>query len=122
MTSVSAGDAGQRLQERLTEFTNLCLAGRIPAVSQPVFCGAALCALNTGTPTSMQLRPFKLIDFESLLYCMLCTTISIFCVYSHRENCFYVLIQLLAVKVNKRFIIYVLFLCRDLGVNSRSFA
>jgi hypothetical protein len=46
MTSVSAGDAGQRLQKRLTEFTNLCLAGRVPAVIQPVFCGAALCALN----------------------------------------------------------------------------
>lgn len=46
MTSVSASDAGHRLQERPTEFTNLCLAGRVPAVIQPVFCGAALCALN----------------------------------------------------------------------------
>jgi len=46
MTSASAGDAGQRLLGRLTEFTNLCLAGRVPVVVQPVFCGATLCAVN----------------------------------------------------------------------------
>jgi len=38
--------AGQRLLCRLTELTNLCLAGRVPVVVQPVFCGTALCALN----------------------------------------------------------------------------
>ena len=46
LTSASTGDAGQRLLARLTEFTNLCLSGHVPAVIQPVFCGAALCALN----------------------------------------------------------------------------
>ena len=46
LTNTSTGDAGQRLLCRLTEFTNLCLTGRVPAVIQPVFCGAALCALN----------------------------------------------------------------------------
>jgi hypothetical protein len=46
LTSASAGEAGQRLLYRLTEFTNLCLSGRVPAVVQPVFCGATLCALN----------------------------------------------------------------------------
>jgi len=46
LTSVSAGDAGHRLLKRLTEFSNLCLTGRVPAVVQPVFCGASLCALN----------------------------------------------------------------------------
>ena len=46
LTSASAGDAGQRLLTQLTEFTNLCLTGRVPAVIQPVFCGASLCALN----------------------------------------------------------------------------
>jgi hypothetical protein len=30
----------------MTEFANLCLTGRVPAVIQPVFCGASLCALN----------------------------------------------------------------------------
>jgi hypothetical protein len=44
--SVSSGDAGHCLLTRLTEFTNLCLKGRVPAVVQPVFCGASLCALN----------------------------------------------------------------------------
>lgn len=46
LTSASAGDAGQRLLGRLTDFANLCLAGRVPAAIQPVFCGASLCALN----------------------------------------------------------------------------
>lgn len=46
LTSVSAGEAGQRLLYRLTEFTNLCLSGRVPTVVQPVFCGATLCAIN----------------------------------------------------------------------------
>jgi hypothetical protein len=46
LNSASAGDAGQRLLYRLTDFTNLCLTGRVPVVIQPVFCGAALCALN----------------------------------------------------------------------------
>jgi hypothetical protein len=31
---------------RMTQFANLCLTGRVPAVIQPVFCGASLCALN----------------------------------------------------------------------------
>jgi hypothetical protein len=46
LTSASAGDAGQRLLFSLLEFANLCLTGRVPAIIQPVFCGAALCALN----------------------------------------------------------------------------
>lgn len=46
LTSASAGDAGRRLLTRLTEFSNLCLTGRVPAEIQPVFCGASLCALN----------------------------------------------------------------------------
>ena len=46
LTGASAGEAGQRLLYRLTEFTNLCLSGRVPAVVQPVFCGATLCAIN----------------------------------------------------------------------------
>ena len=46
LTSASMGDAGLRLLARLTEFTNLCLSGYVPAVTQPVFCGAVLCALN----------------------------------------------------------------------------
>jgi len=46
LTSMSAGDAGHRLLTRLTEFTNLCLTGRVPAVIQPVFCGTSLCTLN----------------------------------------------------------------------------
>ena len=46
LTSASAGDAGRRLLARLTEFTNLCLTGHVPAVIQPTFCGASLCALN----------------------------------------------------------------------------
>ena len=46
LTSASAGDAGHRLLRQLTEFANLCLTGRVPAVVQPVFCGASLCALN----------------------------------------------------------------------------
>jgi hypothetical protein len=45
MVSVSAGEAGQRLLGHLTEFTNFCLAGRVPVVIQPVFCEASLCAL-----------------------------------------------------------------------------
>ena len=42
LTSASAGDAGQRLLTRLTDFANLCLSGRVPAGIQPVFCGASL--------------------------------------------------------------------------------
>jgi len=45
LTSASAGDAGQRLLCRLTDFY-LCLAGHVPVIVQPVFCGATLCALN----------------------------------------------------------------------------
>ena len=52
LTSTSAGDAGQRLLCRLTEFINLCLTGRVPADIQPIFCGAALCALNKKTAAS----------------------------------------------------------------------
>jgi len=37
LTSASAGEASQRLLCRLTEFTNLCLAGRVPIVVRPVF-------------------------------------------------------------------------------------
>jgi hypothetical protein len=44
--SASAGDTGHRLQMRMIEFGNLCLTGRVPAIIQPVFCGASLCALN----------------------------------------------------------------------------
>ena len=46
LTCASTGDAGRRLLTLLTQFTNLCLAGRVPAEIQPVFCGASLCALN----------------------------------------------------------------------------
>ena len=46
LTSVHTGDAGQRLISRLTEFANLCLAGDVPTVIRPVFCGASLCALT----------------------------------------------------------------------------
>ena len=46
LISASAGDAGVRLLTRLTEFSNLCLTGHVPADLQPVFCGASLCALN----------------------------------------------------------------------------
>ena len=46
LTSASAGDTGHRLLTQLTEFANLCLTGRVPVVIQPVFCGAALCALT----------------------------------------------------------------------------
>jgi len=46
LTSASAGDAGRRLLTSLTDFANMCLSGRVPAEIQPVFCGAALCALN----------------------------------------------------------------------------
>jgi len=37
---------GQRLLALLTEFANICLCGRVPAVVRPVFCGASLCALS----------------------------------------------------------------------------
>jgi len=46
LTCASTGDAGHRLLARLTDFSNMCLSGRVPAAVQPVFCGASLCALN----------------------------------------------------------------------------
>jgi Reverse transcriptase (RNA-dependent DNA polymerase) len=46
MLALNIGDAGRKLLCRLTEFVNLCLAGRIPNALKPVFCGASLCALN----------------------------------------------------------------------------
>ena len=46
MTSALTGDAGIKLLRSLTEFTNLCLLGRIPNEIQPIFCGASLCALK----------------------------------------------------------------------------
>ena len=46
LTCASTGDAGRRLLTLLTQFSNLCLAGRVPVEIQPVFCGASLCALN----------------------------------------------------------------------------
>ena len=46
MTSALQGDAGINLLRSLTEFTNLCLLGRIPDEIQPIFCGASLCALK----------------------------------------------------------------------------
>ena len=46
MTSALTGDAGITLLRSLTEFTNLCLLGRIPNEIQPIFCGASLCALK----------------------------------------------------------------------------
>jgi hypothetical protein len=45
MTSPMTGDAGQQLVATLTEFANMCLAGRVPAAVRPVFFGASLCAL-----------------------------------------------------------------------------
>ena len=46
LTCASTGDAGVRLLACLTQFANLCLSGRVPAMIKPVFCGASLCALN----------------------------------------------------------------------------
>ena len=46
LTNMHTGEAGQRLISRLTDFVNLCLAGRVPASIRPIFCGASLCALN----------------------------------------------------------------------------
>ena len=46
LTCASTGDAGKRILMLLTQFSNLCLTGRVPAEIQPVFCGASLCALN----------------------------------------------------------------------------
>ena len=45
MTSPYTGIAGERLVAILTEFANLCLAGRVPPAIRPVFYGATLCAL-----------------------------------------------------------------------------
>jgi len=46
MVNVHTGDAGRQLLSNLTEFANICLAGRVPSVVRPVFCGASLCALS----------------------------------------------------------------------------
>ena len=46
MISVQNGDAGDKLLARLTEFSNLCLSGKVPLSIRPIFCGASLCALN----------------------------------------------------------------------------
>jgi len=45
MTSPITGIAGQRLAVSLTEFSNMCLAGKVPAAVRPVLYGASLCAL-----------------------------------------------------------------------------
>ena len=45
MTSPFTGIAGEQLVSTLTDFTNLCLAGRVPPTVRPVFYGASLCAL-----------------------------------------------------------------------------
>jgi len=39
-------EAGHHLGSSLTDFANLCLGSGIPLAIRPVFCGAALCALN----------------------------------------------------------------------------
>ena len=54
LTSALTDDAGQRLLARLTEFTNPCLSGRVAAVIQPVFNGAAQCEQHFAIPTSSQ--------------------------------------------------------------------
>jgi len=46
MISIQNGDAGEKLVTRLTEFSNLCLSGKVPHFIRPIFCGASLCALN----------------------------------------------------------------------------
>jgi hypothetical protein len=46
MIGAQTGAAGQRMLTRLTKFTIICLAGRVPLVVRPVFCGASLCALS----------------------------------------------------------------------------
>jgi hypothetical protein len=46
MIGGQTGMMGQRLLTLLTEFANICLCGRVPAVVRPVFCGASLCALS----------------------------------------------------------------------------
>lgn len=45
MTSPYTGLAGERLVTTLTEFANMCLAGRVPPAVRPLFYGATLCAL-----------------------------------------------------------------------------
>ena len=40
------GDVGRRLLSRLTDFVNICLAGRVPDAVKSVSCGVSLCALN----------------------------------------------------------------------------
>jgi len=46
MIGGQTGMMGQRLLTLLTEFANICLRGRVPAVVRPAFCGPSLCALS----------------------------------------------------------------------------
>jgi len=46
MTNHSTGIAGQRLIASLTEFSNLCVEGRVPCAVRPVLFGVSLCALT----------------------------------------------------------------------------
>jgi len=40
LINTGTGDVGCRLLSRLTDFVNICLAGRVPDAVKPVFCGA----------------------------------------------------------------------------------
>ena len=46
LINTGTGDVGRRLLSRLTDFVNICLAGRVQDAVKPVFCGASLCALS----------------------------------------------------------------------------
>ena len=46
LNNTGTGDVGRRLPSRLTDFVNICLAGRVPYAVKPVSCGVSLCALN----------------------------------------------------------------------------
>jgi hypothetical protein len=46
MICAHTGDAGKQLVTRLTEFANLCLAGRVQFSVLHLICGANLCVLT----------------------------------------------------------------------------
>jgi len=42
LINTGTGDVGRRLLFRLSDFVNICLAGRVPDAVKSVFCGASL--------------------------------------------------------------------------------
>jgi len=42
LNNTGTGDVGRRLPSRLTDFVNICLAGRVPYAVKPVSCGVSL--------------------------------------------------------------------------------